>query len=105
MDLAPCGMVTRDVRELLSDCFVCSDILLVPRTCNLAAHSLASLGLSWDPDVSCIWTNRLPEFVKSFMACDVVMHTVSISGLLSQSLNKKKIVANATICLGLDHGF
>jgi hypothetical protein len=76
MDLAPCGMVTRAVRELLSDCFVCSDILLVPGTCNSAAHSLASLGLSRDPGVFCIWTNPLPEFVKSFVACDVVEHMV-----------------------------
>jgi ribonuclease HI len=68
MDLVASGMLIRDTR-----------VLLVPRNCNSAAHALASLGMSWDPGESCVWTNPLPEFVKSLVTRDVVESLVSIT--------------------------
>ena len=72
MDLAACGMLIGDIRELLQDQFVCEGVELIPRSCNAAAHDLAKLGLSWDPGESCVWTNPLPEFVKDLVSRDVV---------------------------------
>jgi hypothetical protein len=40
--------------------------------CNAAAHDLAQLRLSWDPDASCVWTNPFSEFVKNLVSRDVV---------------------------------
>ena len=79
MDLAASGMLIRETRVLLQELFFCNDVLLVPRICNSAAHALASLGMSWDPGESCVWTNPLPEFVKSLVTCDVVESLVSIT--------------------------
>ena len=79
MDLAVSGMLIKDTWVLLHEHFVCDDVLLVPRNCNSAAHALASLGMSWDPGESCVWTNPLPEFVKSLVTCDVVESLVSIT--------------------------
>ena len=47
-DLATGGMLFHDLRALLHEQLVCSSILYVPRSCNLLAHALASLALSWD---------------------------------------------------------
>jgi hypothetical protein len=48
MDLAPCGMMIRDIRFLLREHFVCSDIISVARACNSVAHELAKYARSWD---------------------------------------------------------
>ena len=38
MDLAVSDMLIRDTRVFLHEHFVCDDVLLVPRNCNLVAH-------------------------------------------------------------------
>jgi len=51
---------------------MCSEVLLIPRVCNSAAHELASLGLNWDLGESCVWINPLSEFVTQLVAHDAV---------------------------------
>jgi len=46
----------------------------VPRSCNSSAHELASMGMSWDPGQSWIWTDPLPKFVNVFVAHDLAEH-------------------------------
>lgn len=37
-DLSTSGILFREIRDLVHEQFVCSDVLLVPRSCNLLAH-------------------------------------------------------------------
>jgi hypothetical protein len=79
MDLASSGMLIRDTRDLMHDHFVCNDVILIPRICNSVAYELANVGMSGDPGESCIWTNPLPEFVKSLVARDSIEPMVLIT--------------------------
>jgi hypothetical protein len=72
MDFAACGMLIKDVRAILHDHFMCSNILLVPRECNSAAHNLDSLSLGWDLGESFVWTSPLLKFVMNLVSHDVV---------------------------------
>jgi len=47
-DRAPCGVILRDIRNLLANEFLCLDVSLIPRCSNSSAHELASLDLVWD---------------------------------------------------------
>jgi len=93
-DLAASGMLIRDTRHLLHEHFICNDIFLVPRACNSVAHNLASLGMSWDPDESCIWTSTLPDSVKSLVARDSVEPSISITRPKGQFKSFKNISKN-----------
>lgn len=64
----------RELHDLLHDQFRCSKILNVPRSCNSSVHELARIGMSWDPDQSCVWTDPIPDFVISMVAHDSVEH-------------------------------
>lgn len=81
MDLATCGMLLRDTCALLNEHFVCSKIISVPRACNVVAHNLAKLALSWDPDECHVWASPLLEFVMTLFARDVVEPMILIERL------------------------
>jgi hypothetical protein len=49
MDLAACGMLIRDTRDLLNEYFVCSSVISIPRACNGIAHNLAKLTIVLGP--------------------------------------------------------
>ena len=63
-----------DIRSLLQENFNYSRVCNVPRSCNSYAHELASMGMSWDPGQSWIWTDPFPEFVNVFAARDLAEH-------------------------------
>jgi len=70
--MAPNGVLFRSIRDLLFDHFNCNKILFSPRSCNLSAHEVAKIALSWDPSQSSIWDDPLTEFVNNFAARDFV---------------------------------
>ena len=45
-NLAPSGILFRDIRELLYERFVCLHLVHVPRVCNSSAHELAKISRS-----------------------------------------------------------
>jgi len=90
MDFATCGMLVRDTRDLLHEYFICTDILSVPRACNSVAHNLARVGMSWDSGEHHVWVNPFLEFVKDFVARDIVETMSLMRRPESQSLFRKK---------------
>lgn len=72
-DLSVGGGLFKDLRNLLYDSFVYSDIYNIPRTCNEVAHELAATSMTWDPGQYQVWTEPLPECVSSLLARDLAM--------------------------------
>ena len=79
MDLASCGMMIMDTRFSLREHFVCSGISSIPRACNSVSHELAKVAMCWDSGDLHVWANRLPEFVKTLVAHDLVEPVFPIS--------------------------
>jgi hypothetical protein len=52
--------------------FASASVFYVPRICNVAAHDLASIGRSGDPDHPIVWIDPLPDFVKNILARDLL---------------------------------
>jgi len=69
-DQSPAGVLLRKARQLIQLDFVNVEVLFTFRSCNLCAHGLARMSLSWDWDQPCVWLDPLPEFVISLTACD-----------------------------------
>ena len=71
-DQSPAGVLLRKARQLIQLDFVNVnvEVLFTFRSCNLCAHGLARMSLSWDSDQPCVWLDPLPEFVTSLTACD-----------------------------------
>jgi len=69
-DQSPAGVLLKEARHLIQLDFVDVEILFTPRSCNLCAHGLAHMSLSWDSDQPCVWLDPLPEFVTSLTTCD-----------------------------------
>jgi hypothetical protein len=65
MNFSTGGMLIKDTRDLLVQHFVCSDVSLVPRSCNSIAHKLARMGMSLDPGESHVWKPS-PRVCKNF---------------------------------------
>ena len=60
-DQSPAGVLLKEARHLIQLDFVDVEILFTPRSCNLCAHGLAHMSLSWDSDQPCVWFDPLPE--------------------------------------------
>jgi hypothetical protein len=70
-DLAPEGVLFKGIQELLADQFRCDCVPNIPCSCNLVAHEIARLGMSWDLGQSIVWLNSLPEFLNILVARDL----------------------------------
>jgi hypothetical protein len=62
-------------QELLHDHFICNKIVNIPRSCNLSAHEITKLALSWDLGQSNVWKDPLSEFINSLVTHDIVEST------------------------------
>ena len=71
-DRAPGGVLFREAKFLMTTMFASASVFYVPRICNVAAHDLASIGLSGDPDHPIVWIDPLPDFVKNILARDLL---------------------------------
>ena len=62
-DQSPAGVLLRKARQLIQLDFVNVnvEVLFTFRSCNLYAHGLARMSLSWDSDQLCVWFDPLPE--------------------------------------------
>jgi ribonuclease HI len=66
-DLAPEGIIYRDLRSFLYLNFVSVKVVFVPRSCNKVAHEIAALGAS-QQDVRKLWMNTVPDAVSLVLA-------------------------------------
>ena len=74
----PGGPLFREARAELRASFPVAHINFRPRSCNMVAHELAHLSLSWDPGQSMVRhdPSQRPEFVTLFVARDLAESTV-----------------------------
>ena len=73
-DLAVGGGLVREIKVLVEENLASFRCAKIPRSCNLCAHELASVGVSWDPGQYHFWTDPLPDFVKRLSARDWAEH-------------------------------
>jgi len=67
----PGGPLFREARAELRASFPVAHINFRPRSCNMVAHELAHLSLSWDPGRSMVRNDPLPEFVLRRVSRDL----------------------------------
>ena len=67
----PGGPLFREARAELRASFPVAHINFRPRSCNMVAHELARLSLSWDPGQSMVWNDPLPGFVTRLVSRDL----------------------------------
>jgi hypothetical protein len=71
-DQSPQGVLFREAKFLISTQFTCVEVNYVSRSCcNGCVHALARLGMSWDPDQTCIWVDPLLKLIKILMVYDI----------------------------------
>jgi hypothetical protein len=68
-DLAPEGIIFRDLRSYLSLNFVSSEVVFAPRACNKVAHELAALGVS-QQNSRTLWVDTVPDDVMVVLASE-----------------------------------
>jgi hypothetical protein len=64
----------QEIRNLIAEEFISLNVSKISRVCNVCAHELAHMGLSWDPGQFQVWAAPFPEFVNSLMARDLAEH-------------------------------
>ena len=70
-DQSPGGPLFREARAEMRASFADVYINFRPRSCNMVAHELARLSLSWDPGRSMVRNDPLPEFVLRRVSRDL----------------------------------
>jgi len=73
-DLAVGRGLVREIKDLAEENLASFSLVKIPSSCNLCAHELASVGVSWDPGQYHFWTDTLPDFVKRLSARDWAEH-------------------------------
>jgi hypothetical protein len=59
------GVLYNCICELFYDYFRCTKILNITRFCNSSANKISKVAMSWDMGQSSVWSDPLPNFVKS----------------------------------------
>jgi hypothetical protein len=68
-DLAPKGVLFRDMRVSLHLNFICFKVVHVPRSCNSVAHFLAAHGANQSEE-RLLWPEHVPDFVSVIVASE-----------------------------------
>ena len=72
-DLAPIGVLLKEVRSICIGSFESYSFQFVPRTCNAVAHLLAQHGLR--SDSTCVgWEDDAPSFIVDLVASECAVH-------------------------------
>jgi hypothetical protein len=69
-DLAPEGIIFRDIRSFVQLNFISVKISYCPRVCNKIAHALAAIGAKQD-ESRLIWIDSVPDSVNVLVASEL----------------------------------
>jgi hypothetical protein len=70
-DQAPEGMLISELRFFICSSFNVVSLFHVPRSCNVAAYSLAQEGAALNPGSRLVWLENFPAFVSDLVANDL----------------------------------
>jgi hypothetical protein len=68
-DLAPEGIIYRDIRSFVMLHFISAEFLFCPWGCNKVAHALAALGAGQSED-KMLWPESVPNSVSDLVASE-----------------------------------
>jgi hypothetical protein len=69
-DIAPNGVLFREIKTLACLNFSSFSILYCPRACNKVADALASYGAKMVSEPQAVWPGRVPTFAQFLVASD-----------------------------------
>ena len=70
-DLAPNGVLFREIKSFVKLNFSVFTILYCPRACNMVADSLATYGAKMVMDSQAVWPGHAPTFVHALVSSDI----------------------------------
>jgi hypothetical protein len=68
-DLAPEGIIYKDIRSFVRLNFISVEFSFCPRVCNKVAHAIAALG-ACQPEPMLLWSESIPNSVCNLVASE-----------------------------------